>query len=177
MTKVKMNSGLACAMLVASIFAGWEALLLVTLLMFIFVEVDEKIQNVAIRVITFYVGYTIVSMGWNLISLGVDFVVDAIKNVVDIINTYVDPVDYVNVNKIIVPVTSIFAIVDSGVSVLLLLARLGFVVSVFTFKPSKVTPLSTKINEYVNKVLNYINGNINVQPAQPAAPVQPTQQQ
>lgn len=172
MTKVKMNSGLACAMLVASIFAGWEALLLVTLLMFIFVEIDEKIQNVAIRVITFYVGYTIVSMGWNLIYSCVDVVVDAIKNVVTIINTYVDPVDYVDASKIIVPVTSILSVIDSCVSVLLLLARLGFVVSVFTFKPSKTTPLSTKINEYVNKVLNYINGNINVQAAPTAGQTQ-----
>ena len=172
MGKVKINNNLAALMLVASIFGGWECLLLVTLLMFIFCEVDDKIQNVAIRVITFYVAYTIVSMGWSVIYSGVSTAEGAITNIVATINTYLDPAEAIETTKLIVPIKNILAIADSVMDLLFLIVKLGFVVSVFTFKPASTNPLTTKINEYVNKVLNYINGNVNVQAAAPASTTQ-----
>ncbi len=176
MTKVKINPGLASVMLVASIFAGWECLLLVTLLMFVFCEIDEKIQNVAIRVITFMAAYTIISWGWTIITSGIGVITGGITDVVAIINTYLDPVDQIETTKLLVPVTHIVNIADSVVDFLLLVSKLGFVISIFTFKAAKSNPILNKINEYVNKVLNYINGNVAVQ-QQPVQPQQPTQVQ
>jgi len=174
MAKVKINPGLACVILVASLFAGWECLLLVTLLMFIFCEVDERIKDVATKVITFYIGLSLVSLGWNIIVSGIKAITDAITSIVTIINTYRDPLDdIISAAKIIAPVTNLMDIADSVVDLLLIIAKFGFIISVFTFKPEKSNPLSSKINEYVNKVLNYINGNTNVNNSQTSAPQQP----
>lgn len=178
MAKVKINPGLACVMLVASLFAGWECLLLVTLLMFIFCEIDERIKSVATKVITFYVGLSIVSLGWSIIVSGVKALTDAITSIVAIINTYRDPLDdIVSAAKIIAPITNLMDIADSVVEVLLVVAKLGFIISVFTFKPEKSNPLSTKINEYVNKVLNFISGNGNTSSNTPHEPQQPANPQ
>lgn len=157
MTKIKINPGLAAIILLATLFAGWETLLLVTLLMFIFCEVDEGIKNVATRVITFYVGLAIVSLGWSLISGGVDFITTAITNFVGIINTYLDPEDYLVVTKLTTPINNIMEILDSGVGLLLLLARFTFIIAVLTGKKSNGNVVSNKINEYVAKAINFVN--------------------
>lgn len=157
MTKIKINPGLAAIILLATLFAGWESLLLVTLLMFIFCDVDESIKNVATRVITFYVGFAIVSLGWNLISSGVDFIVTALNNLVGIINTYLEPEDYIVLTKITNPVNNVMEILNSGVAFLLLFARLAFILAVLTGKKSNGNVVSNKINEYVAKAINFVN--------------------
>lgn len=67
MNKVKINSGLASIILIASLFTGLQSLLLVTVLLFIFTDINDKIQIIAIKVITFYVGITLFSLAWGLI--------------------------------------------------------------------------------------------------------------
>ena len=44
MNKVKISSGLASVLLLACLFAGWQTMLLVALLMFVFCEVEDKVN-------------------------------------------------------------------------------------------------------------------------------------
>lgn len=180
MNKVKLNTGLASIMIVASIFAGWQTLLLVVLLMFLFCEVEDKVKDVATRVITFYVGYYIVSLGWDVIVSCANLVVRGISSFVATFNTYVDPVDYLVAAKITSPISLVVDIVSGAVSIMFTLVKIGFVISVLTGKPGSQNALVKKINEYVNQALNYVNGVVvNAQPANvnvaPVQPVQPTQ--
>ena len=60
MNKLKINNSLAAIILVAALFAGWQTMLLVVLLMLIFCELDDKIKNLATTVIAFLVGLTLI---------------------------------------------------------------------------------------------------------------------
>mgnify|MGYP004658218777 CR=1 FL=1 len=51
MGKVKINNNLAALMLVASIFAGWGTLMIVTILMIIFCDLNDKIKQIIDKVI------------------------------------------------------------------------------------------------------------------------------
>lgn len=158
MNKVKINTGLASIMIVASIFAGWQALLLVVLLMLLFCEVDEKVKNVAVRVITFYVGYYIVYLGWDVIVSCANLVVRSISSFVTTFNSYVDPVDYLIATKFTAPISLVIDIANGVVSIMFTLVKIGFVISVLTGKPGSQNALVNKINSYVSKAVNYVNG-------------------
>lgn len=176
MNKIKINTGLASIMIVASIFAGWQTLLLVVLLMFLFCEVEEKVKDVAVKVITFYVGYYIVSLGWDVIVSCGNLLVKVITSFATTLNTYLDPVDYLNVVKITAPISFVIDIADGFVSILFVLVRIGFVISVLTGKQKSQNSLTKKIDEYVAKALNYVNGVVTAtgtpSPVQPVRPVQ-----
>lgn len=176
MNKVKINSGLASIMIVASIFAGWQTLLLVVLLMFLFCDVEDKVKDVAIRVITFYVGYYIVSLGWDVIVSCANLALRAINSFVTTFNSYVDPVDYLIATKITAPISLVIDIASGVVSIMFTLVRIGFVISVLTNKPASQNTLVKKINEYVAKALNYVNSVV-VNSQATNAPVAPIQNQ
>ncbi len=160
MNKIKINSGLASIMLVASLFAGWQTLLLITILMFGFCEVEERVKDVAVKVITFFVGFTIVSVGWDIIVNGIGVVTGGIDSLVDMINSYLDPIDVINANKLIAPIIALKNIASSIMSVLFMIVKLGFIISILTGKSGSKNVLSSKIDEYVNKALNYVSGNV-----------------
>ncbi|MBR6133805.1 MAG: hypothetical protein IKQ29_03720 [Bacilli bacterium] len=202
MTKYKINPGLACVMLVASFIAGGATLLTITALLFLFCEIDERIEQTATRIITFFIGISIVTMGWNLIVEGSGVVVDLIAKLFDTINNFLDYSDMINYQKFLTPIQAIINAADGVVSLLILLAKITYIIAILTNKPSKPNFVSKKIDEFVYQALTYLN-NVNVgqmnpqsapaaagpapagvapapapapvpQPMQQAAPVQPT---
>ena len=74
MGKVKINNNLAALMLVASIFAGWGTLMIVTILMIIFCDLNDKIKPLIIKVVSFMAGITLILLGWDLVSNGIDLI-------------------------------------------------------------------------------------------------------
>ena len=161
MNKLKVNTGIVLLVLLACMFAGWEAMAITTVLLFLFCEVEGKAKDVAVKILTFYIGVTLVSMGWNLIYSGIDVITDGIKSLVNIINTYLDPMEYIHVEKIITPIQSISDIADSIVSFLITLAKFFFIVATLTNQKAKENPISSYINKYVSQAVNFIN-NINI---------------
>ena len=74
MNKYKINPGLASVILVAAFLAGGATLLTITALIFLFCEIDDRVEKTATRVITFFIGITIVTLGWNLLVQGIGIV-------------------------------------------------------------------------------------------------------
>lgn len=157
MTKVKINSGLMALMIVASLFVGWQTMLLVTVLLFAFFEVDENVKNVAIKVITFYIGLTIVSAFWGLVVDGIGLVTGSLDKIFATINTYLDYTKMIEINKFISPINSIVKIADDIVNYLFVFVKLGFIIAILTGKNKKDNFIMVKINGYVNSALNFIN--------------------
>jgi len=175
MNKMKLSSGLGSILLVASLFAGWQTLLLITILMFVFCEIEESVKDVAIKVITFFVGFTIVSIGWDIVINGVSAVTGGIDSLVGMINTYLDSIDYINANKLIAPIHAVKNIASSIMTVLFMVVKLGFIISILTGKSGNKNILSSKIDEYVNKALNYVSGNVtNMNSTMQTAPSAPS---
>jgi len=103
MNKIKLSSGLASILLVVSFFLGWQSLLTLVVLMLAFVEMNDGIKQTMVRVLSFFVGLTIVTLGWDLITSGVDVIMVSIDKLVGIINGYLDsPMDisklYLSIN-------------------------------------------------------------------------------
>lgn len=161
MNKLKINNSLAAIILVASLFAGWQTMLLVVLLMLIFCELDDKIKNLATTVIAFFVGLTLISILWALIYDGVNLLLDSIKTIVDVLNAYLSSGSKIDIAglqvKFIDPVKQILEIGDSGVDFLITFTKFGFIISIFTGAAMKNNAFTRKVNEYINKALGFIN--------------------
>ncbi len=172
--KIKINPGLAGIILLACLFAGWQTLLLVVILMLLFCEVDDKIKSIITRVVTFYAAYAIVSTAWDLIVGGIDVVFGLINDLLETINSfldYSDKIDFSSLNNyFLTPLSNIVDMADSVVSFLFLVVKFTFIVSTIQNKPTKENPITKKINEFVNKIVNYINGLEFGNVAQPVAP-------
>ncbi len=161
MNKLKINNSLAAIILVATLFAGWQTTLLVILLMLIFCELDDKIKNLTTTVIAFSVGLTLVSILWSLIYDGTNLLLNSLATIIDIINRYLSVGNKIDITsltlKFIEPVKSIFEIGNSGVDLLIMLTKFGFVISIFTGAAMKNNAFTRKVNEYINKALGFIN--------------------
>ena len=180
MSKIKLNPGLASIILLACLFSGWSTLLTVSVLMLLFCEVDDKIKGIAVKVIAFYAGITLVSMAWGLIYDGVDLIVNSIDKLIATINCYLEYPNLIDITKLklylISPVQNLLSIADGAIAYLLVFAKFGFIIATLGNKAVKENIVVKKINEFVAKVVNYINS-IDVpaqQPVQQAQPVQPT---
>lgn len=177
MNKVKINPGLASIALLASLFAGWQTLLIVTVLLFAFCEVDEKTKGVATSVLAFFVGFTIISWGWDLIESVLYMVPSLLTKFVEIINNFLSPLDYISLVKVTGPITTLLGIASDIVSLIFTVVKLTFVLNVLSGKDPKKFFLSGIFSKFIDKALNFINGTVAQAPVapmqpMPAAPVQ-----
>ena len=97
MNKLKINNGLAAIILLASLFAGWQTLLLAVILMLIFCEVNDKVRNLMVNVIAFLVGLTLISFAWSIISDGISLVFKGIESIVNVINSYLSYTNLISI--------------------------------------------------------------------------------
>lgn len=167
MTKIKFNTGLGCVMLIATMFMGWKELLLFTLFLFVFCEPDERLKGVATRVITFYLAFRLTSYAWNLIYDAIHIGFSYIDDIFKLISVYTRVP--ISANKFVAPFTTVLSMLDTAVSYLFTLAEFGFACAVLFNKSEVSTPVLGKINEFVNKILTYINNcnGVNTPAAQP----------
>ena len=161
MSKLKINNGLAAVILLASLFAGWQTLLLVVILMLIFGELDDKVKNLMVGVLTFFAGITLVSVAWTLISAGINLVFKAIESVIAILNSYLSLDHQISLlgfqAKFVSPIKTILSFMDSGIDYLILFTKFAFIISTLTGRTMKENPFNKKVSEFVQKVLNFNN--------------------
>ena len=158
MGKVKINPGLAAVILVASFLGGVATLATVAILLFLFCEVDEKVQKVAVKLLTFIIALTLFTLIWNLIYGGIAEVIGSLK---DLINTYADYSTSATVTKVFKPFELALSVTDEVVSILITVAKIAFVFAVLAGKDKESQSfVAKKIDEFVNKALGFIN-NVN----------------
>ncbi len=162
MNKLKISSELASLILLGCLFAGWEAMLIVTVLMLIFCEIKD-IKKVMTRILTFYVGLALFTMLWGLIVDGYGTLYTSIQGIEGTINSYLtNPINMNAAYKyFFTPLKTIIGVLDIIVKYVIILVKFLFIIAVLTNKKEKKNFLNKWINKYVNMVLNYING-INV---------------
>ena len=172
MNKIKVNTGIVSLVLLACLFSGWQTMLIVSILLFLFCEVDEKTKQIAIRVITFYVGITLIGLAWDLIEGGVGLILDTIQKVLDLINYYRRSLDILTIAKVSTPIITVLGIGSSIITYLILLTKFFFILAVLAGKEPKENPFSKQVNNFVSKAVNFIN-NLNLNITQ--GPVNPQQ--
>lgn len=169
MNKLKINAGIAAILLLGSLFSGWQTLLIVAALIILFCEMNDSIKNVMIRVITFYLGLSIFNLAWDLIVQGVELIPNILNQLVELINNYLtDTIDITKLQLYLIkPILEVVSIADTVVGYLLMFVEFSFIIAVLSNKPVKENFVVKKINDFVRKTINFINGfeiNQNVQP-------------
>lgn len=159
MNKVKISTGLAAIVLLASLFSGWTILLTVSVLMLLFCEMNETIKQVMVKVITFYVGLTVVNLAWDLIVDGVGLAISSLNQLIEVINSYLsEPINIYKLELYLLnPISNIVNILDGIVVYLLVFAKFMFIIAVLGNKPMKENFIVNKINEFINKTITFIN--------------------
>ena len=149
MAKVNISSGLASILLVASIFAGWPTLLLVTVLLFVFCELDPKVKALATKVITFYVVFTLITLGWDLLYEVVTVLLNTFSRFANMIE--LDIYEFMNF------MNGLLATVSDIVGLLFLVVKFVFIVTILAGKEIKDNPITNILSGDVTKVLEFIN--------------------
>ena len=161
MGKVKINNNLAALMLVVFIFAGWGTLMIVTILMIIFCDLNDKIKPLIIKVVSFMAGITLILLGWDLVSNGIDLIFKLFNNIISIINSYLsysNKIDLVEFQgKFVVPVTTVVASIGSIIKYLVTFSKFGFIIAIISGKAMKENAWTKKVNQYVSKFTNFAN--------------------
>lgn len=159
MSKVKLNSGLGAIILLASIFSGWSTLLIVSVLMLLFCEIDEKVKSIMTRVISFFVVITLISMGWSIITGAFDLLVSTIENFVTIINSYsYNPATLFKFTRYFVtPINTLLDMVGNVISFGITISKFLFIIFVLVDKKAKDNFITKKVNMLISKVVNFVN--------------------
>lgn len=158
MGKVKINPGLAAVILVVAFLGGVTTMATVAILLFLFCEVDEKVQKVAVKLLTFIIALTLISLIWNVIHEGIYYTLNSLK---ELITTYTDYEATATAVKIFKPLELALSITDEVISILITVAKIAFVFAVLAGKEKNSQSfIARKIDEFVNKVLGFI-GNVN----------------
>ena len=172
MKKFNVNANLLALLMLISLFAGWEYMIIVTAFIWVFCESSKNLKDLTIRAIAIYAGCYLFSWFWDIIYSGYSLAVSGVNGLFEILaGMEVDVVEAVTgINKwVLNPVAVVAKVLDSGVSFLILLAKFKFIVSVITNRP--LTGIFGKIQEYINYFVNFANSNLYED-----QPVQPNQQ-
>ena len=159
MEETKPNTGILAIVLVASLFAGWQTLLIVAILLLIFGKIDENTKKIMITVITFLAGVALFNLFWDLIGSGVNLGVNTITDLIGVLNSYLDnPIEILKLQRyLLTPITEIVGIVDRFVEYAILFMKFAFIIAILTNKKMSDNFIFKKINTYVDKFVNYVN--------------------
>lgn len=160
MSKLKVNSNLLAVLVVISLFAGWQYMILVSAFIWCFCETSDNLKNLMIKVIAIYGGCFLFSTLWNLIDGGYELVVDGINGIFKIINSWNTSVMMPKelTQYLLNPLSVVMNFLGSVVKFIVLLVKFRFVVSVIANRP--MGGVFSKIQEYVNYFVNFANSNL-----------------
>ena len=159
MSKVKLNPGLGALILLASIFSGWSTLLIVSVLMLLFCEMDDKTKYIMTRVISFFVVITLISMGWNIITEVFTLLFSTIEKFITIVNCYSDiPTTLFKFTRYFVtPIQTLLSMIGGIVSFGITVSKFAFIVYVLIDKKVKENFIAKKVNMLISKVVCFID--------------------
>lgn len=136
MKKLKVNENIFALLMFASIFAGWQYLVIVTAFIWAFCETGKSLQNLTVKVIAVFGALAIVDLGWDLIVQGVDMTMGGLNRFFQMLVSWGVSGDLVvNANRYaFTPIDLLVQIFGSILAFLLLLARLKFICEIIANK-------------------------------------------
>ena len=151
MNKVKVSTGVASALLVASLFAGIGTTILVAVLLLIFCDVED-FKKVLVRVLSFSVAIIILTTGWNLLVDLYGLLLTVIDSIVSFIDSYLKtPLDVTGLYRyLLTPIKTIINMIDSIFDYVIAIIKLAFVIMFLKKKDVKETFLSKMVSNFVN---------------------------
>ncbi len=163
MEESKKYSKVYALMLIVSIFAGWQVMLLVAALLLIFGKVEESVKKMAITVITFAAGIALFSLFWDLITGGVALVTNGIESLVTFLNSYLDnPITIIKLQRYLInPITIVVNFLDTVIKYAIMFMRFCFVVAILKGAEIKSNFIFDKINTFVQRFVDFVSEKTN----------------
>ena len=161
MKKLKVNENILALLMFASIFAGWQYLVIVTAFIWAFCEAGKSLQNLTVKIISVFGALAIIDLGWDLIVQGVDMSFGGLNRFFQMLVSWgVSPDLVVTSNTyVFTPIQLLVQIVGSVVAFLLLLAKLKFIVEILANKDAKTI---WPFNGFAKKIEEFANNNFYV---------------
>lgn len=157
MKKLKINNNVLALLMLVSIFAGWQYMILMTGFIWLFCEVTEKVKNLAIKVISIYAGCLLFGMLWDIIVNIWELASEGLLTLFKVIGSYADMTEAIyNVQKYFLnPINYIVEYVGLLVSFVILIIKFKFIKSVVTNSPMGGT--FSFVQEYINYFTAFAN--------------------
>ena len=151
MNKVKVSSGVASIILIASLFAGIGTTLTVAVLLLLFCDVED-FKRVLVRVLSFTVALVLFTTIWGLVVNLYDVFLTIIDSFVSFIDSYLKtPLDVTGLYKyLLTPVKIIINMVDSVVDYIVAIVKIAFVIIFLKKKDVKETFISKFVSNFIN---------------------------
>lgn len=185
MKKFNVNANLLALLMLISLFAGWEYMIIVTAFIWVFCESSKNLKDLTIRAIAIYAGCYLFNVVWILLTDVYGVAIEGLNTLLYIISNFgVDSAEFSIklTTYILTPLDNIVGILGSLVTLLILYIKFKFIVSTLSNKP--ITGVFGFVQKYINSVLNFANSNLYEEGqgpvagfAQPAQPVQGVYQQ
>ncbi len=177
MSKYKVNHTIAAILLIASFFASWQTMVLLGALLFIFCEMEDRLKNLTVSLISFSIGLKLVEIFWGIIYSASNLIPEILEKLVGIINYYLDPYDAISLTKfqlyVINPIADLFDIGNSIFDYLVIIASFVFITSLLIGVNKKGFVIDKLITKYVNNVIRCVTqfGTPQVAPVMQQQPV------
>lgn len=155
MLKIKKQNGLISIIILSSIFFNYLPII-ICLAILIFCEIDEKLNNILTRILSFYITYLIIYFSWNLIIIGINTLNDFILNTINFISTLIDINILKEINyesNIYIQIKQLSNIINNIIIMVLEILKITYVINILNNK----LPKNKFINNQINKKINFIN--------------------
>ncbi len=156
MKKLKVNENVLALAMFASLFAGWQAMVIVLLFIWAFCEAGNSLQKLTVKVVSVFGAIAVVTLGWSLIVQAVDASMGGLNKFFQMLVSWgVDSSLVLNANKYaFTPIELLMSILESVLNLLLLIVKVKFIFSVLANKNYAgiwpVKGIATKIEEFAN---------------------------
>ena len=178
MKKFKINANFLALLVIISLFAGWEYMIVVTAFIWCFCESSQNLKNLTISAIAIFAGCYVFMWLWDVIESIYSIGIDSLTGLITILGNYgVDVLELsIKLDKYLVGTLDVVMdLASSVVYLLVLLTKFKFIVSIISNKP--MTGAFSKIQEYINYFINFANSNLYEEQQYPQQPVQQPVQQ
>ncbi len=156
MKKLKVNENILALAMFASLFAGWQVMVVVLLFVWAFCEAGNSLQKLTVKTISVFGAIAVVSLCWSLIVQGVDATMGGLNKFFQMLVSWgVDGSLVLNANKYaFTPIELLISIFESILNLILLIVKVRFIFSILTNKNYNgiwpVRKIAEKIEEFAN---------------------------
>ncbi len=156
MKKLKVNENILALAMFASLFAGWQAMVLVLLFIWAFCEAGNSLQKLTVKVVSVFGAIAIIELGWMLIVQGVDATMGGLNKFFQMLVSWgVDSSLVLNADRYaFTPITLLLSIFESVLKLLLLIVKVKFIFSVLANKNYTgfwpVKGVARKVEDFAN---------------------------
>ena len=160
MKKIKVNENLLALLMFAAMFAGWQYLIIVTAFIWAFCESGKSLKDLTIKIIAVFGACSLVLLFWDVITEAIQAIFGGLREFFKILGSWMDDFDLVEgydrffYNPLCV---HLIAIIDKFVSLLVLLVKAVFILSVL--KNKDMHGLFSPVQTLVNKIVVFANNN------------------